>query len=607
MTRSFIMRCAALALGIALAVGGLEAPVRADADAPVVLIVLENHAYGPTDPHVNGDTKKYLVGNTVDAPYLNNTLIPSGTLFTNSYATHHPSLPDYLELTAGTTGGCAVDSCPRDSIPSENLFHLLGEAGTSFTSFAESMPANCALANTPPYLVRHNPETYFTNLDAGTGLPYSCPNTDVAIAPAVTPGTPLAWPNPLPAFSFITPNYCNDMHGSPATGPCPNATDQIITDGDTWLGANVPALLAEGAIVIVTVDEGANGDATGGGGHVATVMAGPNVGVGATDATLYNHLSVLAGLEDYFNLSPLLGDAATATPLPIPRTTPYPTPTVSGFTPGTGGVGTPVRIAGTDLKNAYSVRFGGTPALFSVDSDLQIMASVPVGAVTGPVTVSTIGGTATSPDTFTVLQGAPAPAVVQHVVGSGMKSTQTSATWAQTTVAGDLLVATVGWAGSGTLTAPAGWTLAVSAGATAIYYRENAPPVSGSLTFSLSVKGNSVLSLSEWSGVVTSGALDRTAHSSSGVTSNTTAASGTTAVTSQPIEVSIAGIKAVANVSESGATNGFALLDQRSVAPNVTLGIFDFVSTAAAATRSTSIALSANAKWRGVIATFRGA
>ena len=72
------------------------------------------------------------------------------------------------------------------------------------------------------------------------------------------------------------------------------------------------------------------------------MMVRPGVSAGATDATPYNHASLLAGLQDYFGLSPLLGDAAVATPLPIPRATPYPAPAISGLTPESGSVGTPV-------------------------------------------------------------------------------------------------------------------------------------------------------------------------------------------------------------------------------------------------------------------------
>src|SRR5438105_7474554 len=68
-------------------------PVSAQAASPppLAVIVLENHSYGPNDVGILGDTTKYIVGNA-DAPYINGTLIPQGTLFTNYYATSHPSL-----------------------------------------------------------------------------------------------------------------------------------------------------------------------------------------------------------------------------------------------------------------------------------------------------------------------------------------------------------------------------------------------------------------------------------------------------------------------------------------------------------------------------------
>jgi Phosphoesterase family/IPT/TIG domain len=604
MTRSRLTRCAAFALGTALAVAGFAIPVRADVDAPVVVIMLENHSYGATDPGVKNNTKKYIVGNTADAPYINNTLIPSGTLFTNYDANVQTSLPDYLEYTAGTTGGCATGSCARDSLPNENLFHLLGQAGITFASIQESMPKNCALNNSGTYLVGHNPEIYYTDVDAKTNLPYDCPVTDIAVPAASSPGTPVAWPNPLPAFSHITPNYCDEMHGSPAAGICPSGTDALIAAGDAWLATNVPALLAEGAIVIVTFDEGGGGDSTHGGGHVPTIMVGPGVSAGATDPTLYDHASLLGGLEGYFGLTPLLGDAATATPLPIPHSS-QPAPTISGLAPESGAPGDQVTIAGTGFSNAFAVRFAGTSAAFSVGSDTSITATVPVGAVTGPVTVSTTRGTATSPDTFTVL-GPPPPSLIQHAAASGTKSTAAAVTWPLTTAAGDLQVATLGWWGTANVTPPAGWSLAVSSGSTAVYYRQNAPASSGPVTFTMSAKVSWVLSISEWSGIATSGALDRTAHATSGSGTATSGASGTTTAIANPVELVVAGIRAVGVVAESSPTNGFAQLDQQVAGTNTALGAFDRVTTTAG-TQSTSVTLSPAAEWRGAIATFRSA
>jgi hypothetical protein len=59
-------------------------------------------------------------------------------------------------------------------------------------------------------------------------------------------------------------------------------------------------------------------------------------------------------------------------------------------------------ITGNSLKGATKVTFGSKKAIFSVDSYTQITATVPVGAVTGKIQVTTPGGTAVSPTAFTV-------------------------------------------------------------------------------------------------------------------------------------------------------------------------------------------------------------
>jgi hypothetical protein len=79
------------------------------------------------------------------------------------------------------------------------------------------------------------------------------------------------------------------------------------------------------------------------------------------------------------------------------------TPIILSFSPPSGKVGTVVTINGTGLTQTTGVSFGGVAATtFTVVSDLQITATVPTGAITGKIAVTTTGGTATSSATFTV-------------------------------------------------------------------------------------------------------------------------------------------------------------------------------------------------------------
>jgi len=82
---------------------------------------------------------------------------------------------------------------------------------------------------------------------------------------------------------------------------------------------------------------------------------------------------------------------------------PPPSPTISSFTPTSGAVGTGVTITGNNFTGATAVKFNGTAATsFAVVSNTRIDTTVPTGATTGKISVTTPGGTATSASDFTV-------------------------------------------------------------------------------------------------------------------------------------------------------------------------------------------------------------
>jgi uncharacterized repeat protein (TIGR03803 family) len=78
------------------------------------------------------------------------------------------------------------------------------------------------------------------------------------------------------------------------------------------------------------------------------------------------------------------------------------TPSITAFDPPSGPVGTSVNIAGTSLLQTTKVTFNGKSASFTVISDTDVTATVPAGATTGKIGVTTKGGSATSTKAFTV-------------------------------------------------------------------------------------------------------------------------------------------------------------------------------------------------------------
>lgn len=77
-------------------------------------------------------------------------------------------------------------------------------------------------------------------------------------------------------------------------------------------------------------------------------------------------------------------------------------PTIKTISPTSGPVGSAVVVSGTGFTGVKSVTIGGKAATFKVNSNSQITATVPVGASTGKIVVTTAGGKATSASTFTV-------------------------------------------------------------------------------------------------------------------------------------------------------------------------------------------------------------
>jgi hypothetical protein len=257
-------------------------------------------------------------GHSGEAPYLNSLLSGANNSQT-SYATqyynppgNHPSLPNYLWLEAGTNFGITDDNPPRSHplTTTTHLVSLLRAAGISWKAYEENISGTtCPLADSYRYKVHHDPFVYFDDV---TNNQSTASTTCLA---HVRPYTELATDlknNMVARYNFITPNVCDDMHDSCAP------TNDAITQGDTWLQNNVPAILSSppyknGGALFITWDEGANSSSDGPIGMI--VLSADAKGKGYANAIHYTHGSTLRTLEEIFGVSPLPGDAANATDL----------------------------------------------------------------------------------------------------------------------------------------------------------------------------------------------------------------------------------------------------------------------------------------------------
>ncbi len=226
---------------------------------------------------------------TAAAPYINK-LAAESALAKNYQAIAHPSLPNYLALTSGTTAGITDDCSPGGSctaaVPS--IVDRIGQSGRSWKMYAEDMPAPCTAANSGKYAVKHNPFMYYPGITGDSN------NCAAHVVPFTRFPADLASASTLPNYVFISPNLCNDMH------------DCAVGTGDAWLAQQVPQILASPAfrtqksLLVITWDEGSDESNA-----VGTVFAGPAAKKGYQSEAPYSHYSLLHTIEASWGLAPL--------------------------------------------------------------------------------------------------------------------------------------------------------------------------------------------------------------------------------------------------------------------------------------------------------------
>ncbi len=236
----------------------------------VVWIVMENKAYSQ------------VIGSS-NAPYINAVADKCGSA-TNFHAATHPSLPNYIAMTSGSTQGITDDNAP--SAHPLNVPSIFSQLASRWAALQESMTTNCQQTSSGTYAVKHNPAAYYTNIRL------ACATQDVPLG---------STPDVSAAFTFITPNLCNDMH------------DCTVTAGDTWLSTELPKILdssqyaAGTTAVFLTWDE----DDSSASNQVPTLVVAPSTALGTLSGSAFSHYSMLRTTEEMLGQG-LLGNAATA-------------------------------------------------------------------------------------------------------------------------------------------------------------------------------------------------------------------------------------------------------------------------------------------------------
>ena len=233
----------------------------------VFVIVMENKDY---DQALEGDYMAWLVSRYA--------------LATDYHAIAHPSLPNYLALTSGSTWGITDDN--YHPLPSgEDLGSELTAAGVPWRAYMENMSDGC-FDSPYPYALKHNPFAYYGGQCPPNVVPFSQFDADLS--------------GETPNFVWITPNLCNDGHD------CSESTS------DQWLAKVVPKIIdsaawKEDGMLFITWDED---DKQSGPNRVALVVVAPNLKSHQTNAN-YDHYSLLATIEDRLVVK-RLGEAANA-------------------------------------------------------------------------------------------------------------------------------------------------------------------------------------------------------------------------------------------------------------------------------------------------------
>ncbi len=282
-----------------------------------------------------------LIGNP-NAPFINSVAATNG-LATNYFGVTHPSQPNYIAATSGSTNGVANDNDTTINVP--NIVDQIEGSGRTWKAYMQSLSlCNGNLlahaCGNQLYERKHNPFVSYQDVQSSPArlaniVDFSQFATDLGN-------------NNVPDYTWISPDQCNDMHGrfnpppNPGSDPCDfSNVPLLIAAGDTFLSSTVNAIMNSRAwngnsVIFIAWDESdftntlplnsypfgfedTRGccDSSPGGGHVLTITISHSDHSARTSNVAYNHFSMLATIEGGWQLGCLANTCDTANVPPM--------------------------------------------------------------------------------------------------------------------------------------------------------------------------------------------------------------------------------------------------------------------------------------------------
>ncbi len=309
----------------------------------VYLIMMENHAY------------QQIIGSP-NAPFINQ-MAESANLATNYFAVGHPSLTNYLEAVGGSNFGVTSDNFPNwhngpadpslitplsgsgmdtatpaniapfnteiasSPYAAQTIADQLVAANKSWKTYQENLPAigadnvnysdgifsNLSSVNQSAvqklYAVKHNPFVYFDNIQRNADPMHGLNNV------VGFDGTNGLYADlragMVPAFAFIAPNQCHDMHGAGGGSSLCTSDSTVVQMGDAMVQTLVKAIKSAESwkrgknAIIVVWDENDFSTSP----NQVVMLVDTNYGVSGVQSNKpYSHFSLLKTMEAGFGL-----------------------------------------------------------------------------------------------------------------------------------------------------------------------------------------------------------------------------------------------------------------------------------------------------------------